>query len=119
MARSPRPSTGGAVYRRNRALLLSRSDRCGICGHPGARTADHIVPPAFWPRDENGKMMPGFDDLGNLRPSHGTSGSGRARVHNPCMECGGRYCNQSRGNGTGPLRPRSRVWFPDGRIPGR
>jgi hypothetical protein len=112
MTRAVRPSTGGAVYRRNRALLLSASDRCGICGHPGARTADHIIPPHLWPRDETGKMIPGFDDLANLRPAHGSMGSGRTRVHNRCTVCG-RLCNQSRGKGPGPRRPQSRVWFPD------
>jgi hypothetical protein len=70
------------------------------------------VPPAYWPRDEFGKMTPGFDDLGNLRPAHGTMGSGRAKAQNRCATCG-RLCNQSRGNGPGPRRPQSRVWFPD------
>lgn len=101
------------MYRRNRAVLLATSDRCGICGHSGAMTADHVIPPHLWPRDETGKMLPGFDDLSNLRPAHGTMGSGRARVHNPCIQCGGRLCNQSRGKGPGPRRPQSRVWFPN------
>jgi hypothetical protein len=110
---SGRGGTGNAVYRRNRALLLLNNDVCGICGHGGARTADHIVPARLWPRDENGKLLPGMDDLGNLRPSHGTMGAGRGNL-NPCFQCGGRLCNQSRGDGRasrGPRRPQTRPWL--------
>ena len=102
---SGRSGTGNAVYRRNRALLLALTDVCGICGHPGSMTADHIIPPARWPRG-----VTGLDDITNLRPAHGTMG--RTGPHNPCPTCG-RLCNQSRGN-RATRRPSSRDWFPDG-----
>ncbi len=112
MTGSGRSGTGNAVYRRNRALLLSQNDVCGICGHAGSRTADHVVPARLWPRDADGKLLPGLDDLGNLQPAHGTMGAGRAVIHNRCATCG-QLCNQSRGDGgrRGSRRPRTRKWL--------
>jgi len=105
-AKSGRPGTGNARYRRNRALLLAADDVCGICGHPGSRTADHIIRPALWallfPDDPDG-----CDDLPNLRPAHGTMAP-RAPV-NRCPTCG-RLCNQSRGSRLPASRPQSRQW---------
>lgn len=109
MSGSGRGGTGNAVYRRNRALLLVGNDVCGICGHGGSMTADHIIPAKLWPRDASGKMMPGLDDLANLRPAHGTMGAGRAVAHNRCPTCH-RLCNQSRGAGPRPPRPQTRRW---------
>ncbi len=115
MSGSGRSGTGHRVYRRNRDTLLAASDICAICGHGGARTADHIISAPFWPRDENGRMLPGFNDLTNLQPAHGTMGAGRATEHNRCPVCH-RLCNQSKGSGPS-RRPSSRDWFPNG-IPG-
>jgi hypothetical protein len=107
MTGSGRGGTGNATYRRNRLIVLALSDVCGICGHHGAMTADHIIPPKDWPRG-----LPGLDDITNLRPAHGTMGAGRGRRVNACSTCG-RVCNQSRGN-RAARRPASREWFPNG-----
>ena len=115
MTGSGRGGTGHREYRRNRAVMLAATDLCGICGHGGALTADHIVPDRAWPRDRaTGRRLPGFDSLANLRPAHGSMG-GR-QPNNPCPTCG-RMCNQSRGDRP-DRRPQSRDWFPDG-IPHR
>jgi hypothetical protein len=110
MTGSGRGGTGNAVYRRNRALLLSTTDICGICGHGGAETADHVITAKLWPKDERGRPLPGLDDLSNLRPAHGTMGAGRTVVHNRCPTCS-RLCNQSRGSGRPAGRPQTRSWL--------
>jgi hypothetical protein len=113
MSPSGRGGTGNASYRRNRALLLAANETCALCGHGGARTADHIIPDRAWPRGPDGKRLPGFDDLGNLQPAHGTSGAGRAVLHNRCPTCG-KLCNQSKGDGRAhrrPVRPQTRRWL--------
>ena len=108
MTGSGRSGTGNAVYRRNRATLLAMTTLCGICGHGGARTADHIVSAKTWPKNPlTGRPLPGLDELSNLRPAHGTMG-GR-QPDNPCPVCG-RLCNQSRGAAQ-TRRPSSRDWF--------
>lgn len=107
---SGRAGTGHALYRKNRAILLAQSDQCGICGHGGSQTADHIISAKVWPRDARGKPLPGLDDLSNLRPAHGSMGAGKGRI-NACPVCG-RICNQSRGARV-IQRPTSRQWFPD------
>lgn len=113
---SGRGGTGNRRYRTNRAILLARDQICGICGHGGAQTADHIVPDPLWPRDSDGKRLPGFDELDNLQPAHGTMGAGRGR-QNRCPVCL-RLCNQSKGDGRRrlPKAPRvtSRVWYGSG-----
>lgn len=88
-------------FRARAAHAVARDQgRCGICGHGGAITADHIISYRDWPKDSQGLPLPGLDDLDNLRAAHGTRGSAQ---HNPCMECDpqrwpyGRMCNQSRG----------------------
>lgn len=107
---SGRSGTGNALYRRNRALMLSQDDICRICGHWGSATANHIISAKHWPKDANGKPLPGMDDLSNLEPAHGTMGSGMDRVHNPCPVCG-RLCNQSLGAGRRAGRPQTRQWL--------
>lgn len=95
-------------YRRAREQVLAESDLCGICFHAGAKTVDHIITLADWPKDTDGRLLPGHDAVTNLQPAHGTMGAGRSRVHNPCPECG-RLCNQSRGSRQ-PQRRHSRMW---------
>jgi 5-methylcytosine-specific restriction endonuclease McrA len=112
MTGSGRSGTGNRRYRRNVQVMLAVNDTCGICGHPGSLTGDHIVPARLWPRGGDGKPMPGLDDPANLRPAHGTMGSGRGRLHNPCPTCG-RLCNQSRGARVA-RRPNTQTWFPNG-----
>jgi hypothetical protein len=68
------------TYDINRVICLANSDRCWLCGHPGADQADHAIPVS----------MGGTSALSNLRPAHGTA---------PCPTCG-RHCNQERGNRT-------------------
>jgi hypothetical protein len=107
-----RGGTGNRRYRRNREVLLAHSDVCAICGHPGSRTADHIISDPLWPRDPmTGKRLPGFDELGNLQPAHGTMGP--YQPANPCPTCH-RLCNQSKGDGRRSrreVRPQSRQWL--------
>lgn len=111
MTGSGRRGTGNSAYRRNRTIVLAASDVCGICGHPGALTTDHIIPAKSWPRDvATGKPLPGMDSVGNLRPAHGTLGP-RQPV-NYCPVCR-RACNQSRG-AAAARRPQTRDWFPNG-----
>lgn len=76
------------------AQVLATSDLCHICGHYGARTCDHIVPPKDWPRGPDGRHLPGLDDPANLAPAHGTIGN---KATNRCHTCG-KLCNQARGN---------------------
>lgn len=88
------------------AQVLSQSDLCHLCGHHGARTCDHIIPAALWPKGADGKPLPGLDAEDNLAPAHGTIGN---RALNPCEECGGKLCNQSRGARPLPT-PNRRPW---------
>jgi 5-methylcytosine-specific restriction endonuclease McrA len=87
---SGRGGTGNARYRKNRILVLSASDICGICKHPGAATVDHIIPKKHW-----GGAPEDFDDLPNLQPAHGSLGA--MGIVNRCTVCG-RLCNQSKGS---------------------
>lgn len=61
--------TGNRRYRRNRAIILAKSDICHLCGLPGADTADHVIPYADG----------GTDDIGNLRPAHEQCNKSRGR----------------------------------------
>jgi 5-methylcytosine-specific restriction endonuclease McrA len=106
---SGRAGTGGWVYRKNRAALLAENTICWLCGHPGARTADHVITHKDWPRTPDGRLAPGFDDLSNLRPAHGAMGAGRTVIHNRCQVCG-ELCNQSRG-ARRIVRPQTRKWL--------
>jgi hypothetical protein len=79
------------VYRDRKnsaAIVTALGGRCWICGHLGARTADHSQA-----RTEGGK------DGSNIQPAHG---SGRGKGRNPCPVCSlaaGRpvFCNQLKG----------------------
>ena len=86
---SGRAGTGNRRYRRNRVTVLMASDVCGLCGHPGSATVDHIVSARYWP-----KGVPGMDDVENLQPAHGTMGG--TGLVNRCPTCG-LLCNQVRG----------------------
>lgn len=101
-----RDHPGGRAWQATiRRITNSGQATCWICGHPGARTVDHVVPRSKWPRLPNGQLAPGCDADDNLRPAHGT----RAQyLTNRCATCG-RLCNQSRGNKTERAR-HSRVW---------
>ena len=56
-------------YRRNRAVILSLSTLCVLCGRPGADSADHLVPRAYG----------GGNALINLLPSHLSCNSARGK----------------------------------------
>jgi 5-methylcytosine-specific restriction endonuclease McrA len=84
--------SGVAKFQRNRLIVLDRSDICGLCGHGGALTVDHVVSKPHWPT--TGPMVDDFDDLTNLQPAHGTLGSS-GKV-NYCPACR-KACNQSKG----------------------
>lgn len=88
----------GRPYLRARALVLATSNTCWICGHPEARTADHVIP--VWQCIANGWHHL-LDNPANMRPAHGTG--------NLCPECG-RSCNQERANGQVKPGRKSRVW---------
>jgi hypothetical protein len=103
---SGRSGMGHRIYRRNRAELLAHDDLCTWCGHHEAKTADHIISAKHWPRQPNGRPAPGFDDIANLTPSHGTMGN--RPPHNPCPTCG-LLCNQVRGTRPLPMLTR-RPW---------
>jgi 5-methylcytosine-specific restriction endonuclease McrA len=105
-ARSGR--SGNWRFEQNRPIVLAWSRICGICGHDGAMTVDHIVPVRRWPRGFDGKLLPGVHDLPNLQPAHGSLGnSGEV---NYCPTCG-MACNQSKNGKRPPARPQSRDWF--------
>jgi 5-methylcytosine-specific restriction endonuclease McrA len=103
---SGRAGTGAWFYRKERAWILAHSDVCWLCGHPGALTADHVVPPKLWPLGTSQRTI---DGRANLRPAHGTMGN--RGPHNRCPTCR-KLCNQSRGSRL-PQQPRrqSRDWF--------
>jgi hypothetical protein len=111
--------SGTWEFQQNRQLILAASDVCGLCGHHGARTVDHIIPKPQWPRLADGRTLaPGFDGLRNLQPAHGSMGSDRTRKvqHNWCFACdpvNGRLCNQSKGGGQARVRT-SRNWYTPG-----
>lgn len=64
---------GDYSARITRQVLARYGRMCWLCGEPGSRTADHVVP----------RSAGGGDDLGNLRPAH-------------------RGCNSARGNTPAP-----------------
>ena len=72
-------------YRQARARLLAESDTCHWCGHPGADTADHLIPP-----HKGGAKA----DPDNLAPIHGVAG---------CPTCG-RKCNNEKSDKVGAAR---------------
>jgi len=95
----PRDSRAG-VHRDRRDAVWSRlvlrtyGDVCHICGHGGARQADHLVDPGTDPEIRY--------KVSNGRPAHG---SARGRGNNPCPVCSQLagapvYCNQIRAHGT-------------------
>lgn len=100
--------SGTPEFARNRPIVLAASRVCGICGHDGAETVDHIVSAPDWPKLAGGRLAPGFDALPNLQPAHGSLGN--SGLVNYCGECG-RACNQSKGARSGAKRPQSRDWF--------
>jgi len=106
--------SGTREFQQNRVLILAASDLCGLCGHRGALTVDHIIPKPRWPVDDAGRMLPGFDGVQNLQPAHGSMGSDRTRRtgHNRCPTCH-RLCNQSKGAGERRVGT-SRDWYAPG-----
>jgi 5-methylcytosine-specific restriction endonuclease McrA len=61
------------VYRKRRAIVLSRSDRCHICGGPGATEVDHVIP----------LQRGGTSTFANLKPAHGHCNRGKAQYETP------------------------------------
>jgi hypothetical protein len=106
--------SGTSEFQRNRLIVLAASDRCGLCGHRGAKTVDHIIPKPQWPVDARGRPLPGFDGVRNLQPAHGSMGSDRTRKqgHNRCPVCK-RLCNQAKGAGADRVRT-TRNWYSPG-----
>jgi hypothetical protein len=100
MPMRPGDPRNGARYRRAVAECLAASDLCHLCGHPGARTADHLISVRDWPPG-----VPGVNDPANLIPAHGMKG----RIRNACPVCG-LLCNQVRGARPLTTSPRSRDW---------
>lgn len=84
MSRQQSPHRHGRPYRRARTQMFAiYGDLCHLCGHPGARSADHLTPISVWP----GQPV----DPHLMRPAHGIEG---------CPTCA-RKCNTERG--AGPL----------------
>lgn len=84
--RGKRVRIGNAYLKAREKMFAKYGDVCHICGHPGARQADHLVP-----LRENPNQPIGAD---GMRPAHG---AGRPDNDNPCPTCG-RRCNQQRGS---------------------
>lgn len=110
---SGRNTVGRREMDRNGRLVLAVSDLCGLCGHGGARTIDHVIPYSRWPRDpRTGRPLPGLHNPANLVPAHGTIGN--TGEVNRCPECvaDGRsgLCNQAKGSRILVGNPRSRDW---------
>ena len=103
MPQPPGDPRNGHVYRKTVATMLANSDLCWLCGHPGARTADHVISVKAWFALHG--SYAGVNHPANLRPAHGTKG----RFNNPCPVCGV-LCNQVRGAGQAQAEPHSRVW---------
>lgn len=93
----------GHRYRTAVANMLANNDMCWLCGHPGARTADHVISVRDWLRIHG--SYAGVNNPANLRPAHGV----KTFVNNPCPVCG-LLCNQVRGAGAPPAEPHSRQW---------
>lgn len=73
----------GKLWNRTVANVISAyGGICHLCGHPGAKQADHVVAYAEG----------GDDSVSNLRPAHGSAG----KQKNPCPVCG-INCNNVRG----------------------
>jgi hypothetical protein len=76
----------GHRYRTAREHVLTASDICHICGHPGSNDTDHLIPLAVWPDQPVDEAL--------MRPAHGIDG---------CLFCPRkpdgrlRKCNQERG----------------------
>ncbi len=88
----------GRRWRRARAICLSISTVCHICGHEGAGEADHDP----MPRPKLIELGLDPDDPQYLRPAHGSSSR--------CETCG-QCCNQVKGSGSKPVHVSgSRVW---------
>lgn len=71
-----------------RTMFALYGDTCHLCGHPGARQADHLAPLAIDPDQPVDPEM--------MRPAHGAA---QPPYDNPCPTCG-RRCNQERGKRT-------------------
>lgn len=80
----------GRPWREAKAKLHATTDLCHLCGHAGAREADHEPPRKVL-------LALGLDpnDVQYLRAAHGSSC--------PCPTCG-QACNQIKGTGTGRVR---------------
>jgi hypothetical protein len=96
------------TFRKSAQFVIARdAGMCGICGHGGAVTADHIISVKDWPPG-----VPGVDYPDNLQAAHGTRRP--HGVDNPCFVCDprrGRLCNQSKGAGHAPKgEQHSRAW---------
>src|SRR3954453_5249568 len=76
------------VYRKRRAMVLSASRVCHICGGPGATTVDHVVP-----LDRGGRST-----LANLKPAHSYCNAGKRERE---MASGPRI-SPKKGWGSGP-----------------
>ena len=61
-------------------ILAAHSGICHLCGHPDARTVDHITPWAEWTHPTLS-----VHDASNLAPAHG----------DPCPTCG-RECHSDK-----------------------
>jgi 5-methylcytosine-specific restriction endonuclease McrA len=89
----------GRPYERARKQALTTTV-CWICGHDGARTADHQIPRSVCLANGWHHLL---NDPANMRPAHGTG--------NMCPVCG-QACNQKRGTGIKPKKAggKSRIW---------
>jgi hypothetical protein len=89
----------GRPWRRCRAIVLSVSTVCHLCGHEGARDGDHHPIPL----QELKRLGLDPDDARYVKPAHG--------ANSRCPTCG-RCCNQVKGAKVGYVVPAkgSRNW---------
>lgn len=91
------PRSTSRREQRLHAYVIARDNGiCWLCGHPGADTADHVIPVEQRPDLRH--------DATNLRAAHGT----RRTISEHGYECIGNY---ARGNTPAPTNAtRSRQW---------
>lgn len=77
-----RHPSGPAWNRKVANVVAAYAGICHLCYHPGAKQGDHVIQYAEG----------GTDDIGNIRPAHGSAG----KQKNPCPVCG-LNCNNVRG----------------------
>lgn len=94
LMRTPYDGRSGRRWATLRKAVLDSSDVCGICGHAGADTVDHIIDRAIRPDLA--------EDPDNLQPAHGV---------NRCPVCGENCQNKKSTNRTSEALVTTEDWL--------